>query len=54
MIIYIAELNPMGIGRNPNTIPLAAGFLAAFVKKSVHNLKITIFRDPDLLLRLVK
>lgn len=51
MIIYLAELSHTGRGRSPNVVPLAAGYLAAFAKKAFPGLDITIFRDPNLLLR---
>ena len=54
MIIYIAELSHTGRGRSPNVVPLAAGYLAAFSKKYFPDLNITIFRDPDLLLRAIE
>jgi hypothetical protein len=50
MIIYLAELSHTGRGRSPNVVPLAAGYLAAFAKKHFSHLRITIFRDPNLLL----
>ena len=53
MIIYIAELSHTGKGRSPNVVPLAAGYLAAFAKKHFPHLNITIFRDPNLLLKAI-
>lgn len=54
LIIYIAELSHTGRGRSPNVVPLAAGYLAAFAKKNLSHLNITIFRDHDLLLQTIK
>jgi radical SAM superfamily enzyme YgiQ (UPF0313 family) len=53
MIIYIAELSHIGKGRSPNVVPLGAGYIAGFAKKHLPHLNITIFRDPDLLLRAI-
>lgn len=54
MIVYLAELSHTGMGRSPNVVPLAAGYLAAFAKKYLPGLDIAIFRDPDLLLQAVE
>ncbi len=54
MIIYLAELSHTGEGRSPNVVPLAVGYLATFAKKHLPCLDITIFRDPDLLLKTVE
>jgi len=54
MKVYLAELSHIGKGRSPNTVPLAAGYLAATSKKHFPGVDITIFRDPNQLLRAVK
>ena len=54
MIVYLAELSHTGMGRSPNVVPLAAGYLAAFAKKYLPGLDIAIFRDPNLLLQTVE
>ena len=54
MIVYLAELSHTGMGRSPNVVPLAAGYLAAFAKKHLPDLDIAIFRDPNLLLQAVE
>lgn len=51
MKIYLAELSHTGRGRSPNTVPLAAGYLAATSKKHFPDVDVTIFRDPNQLLR---
>ncbi len=50
MLIYLAELSHTGVGRSPNTVPLAAGYLAAAALDVCPNAQIQIFRDPQLLL----
>jgi len=54
MIIYFAELSHTGHGRSPNTVPLAAGYLAATTKQYFPEAEVRIFRDPQLLLEAVK
>lgn len=54
MIIYFAELSHTGHGRSPNTVPLAAGYLAAHCKNHHPDSQVIIFRDPHLLLEMVK
>ena len=54
MILYFSELSHTGHGRSPNTVPLAAGYLAAYCKHHHPDLEITIFRDPIILLNAVK
>lgn len=54
MIIYFSELSHTGHGRSPNTVPLAAGYLAATTKKQFPDAQVQIFRDPQRLLDAVK
>ena len=54
MKVYLAELSHTGKGHSPNTVPLAAGYLAATSKKNFPDINITIYRDPNKLLRAVK
>ena len=54
MIIYFADLSHTGHGRSPNTVPLAAGYLAATTKKYFPDTEVHIFRDPHLLLEAAK
>lgn len=54
MIIYFAELSHTGQGRSPNVVPLASGYLAAYVKMQFPDLEIAIFRDANKLLETVK
>ncbi len=54
MIIYLAELSHTGLGRSPNVVPLAAGYIAATTKKYIPDTEIHIFRDPNHLLQAVR
>ena len=54
MIIYLADLCHTGSGRSPNTVPLAAGYLSASIKKQFSGMEVTIFRDPNRLLQSVR
>ena len=54
MKIYLAELSHTGLGRSPNVAPLAAGYLAAVIGQTFPEAEISIFRDPNLLLRSVR
>lgn len=47
MKIYLAELSHTGNGRSPNVVPLAAGYLAAYVTAQRPQVEISIFRDPE-------
>jgi len=54
MIIYLAELSHFNKYRSPNVVPLAAGYLAATIRKYFPESKIKIFRDPNKLLESVR
>lgn len=54
MIVYLAELSHTGAGRSPNVVPLAAGYLAATIKKHFPDVEVTIFRNPNKLLHAAK
>lgn len=50
MRIYLGELSHTGNGRSPNVVPLAAGYLAAYVTARRADVDVKIFRDPEELL----
>lgn len=54
MLVYLAELSHTGQGRSPNVVPLAAGYLAAALKRDFPDVGVKIFRDPNALLDAVK
>lgn len=54
MKIFLAELSHTGAGRSPNVVPLAAGYLAAYLGKVRPEDEVEIFRDPTALLDAVR
>lgn len=54
MRIYLADLAHTGKGRSPNTVPLAAGYLAAYLSARRPDAEIAVFHDTEHLLDTVQ
>ena len=55
MIIYLAELLHTGAGgRTPNTVPLAVAYIASYTMKMFPEAEITLFRNPDEFMAVVR